>query len=36
MAEFDGPKVDLGITPEDLKAEITNLENLGALLPEGQ
>ena len=35
MAEFDGPKVDLGITPEDLKAEITNLENLGALLPEG-
>ena len=35
MAEFDGPKVDLGITPEDLKAQITNLENLGALLPEG-
>ena len=35
MAEFEGPKIDLGITPEDLKSEITNLENLGALLPEG-
>ena len=35
MAKFEGPKVDLGINPEDLKSEITNLKNLESLLPEG-
>ena len=35
MVEFEGPKVDLGITPEELKSDLINLENLGALMPEG-
>ena len=35
MVEFVGPKVELGISPADLGAEITNLDNLGGLLPEG-
>tara|TARA_B100001564_G_C20552116_1_gene629605 strand:- start:580 stop:1005 length:426 start_codon:yes stop_codon:yes gene_type:complete len=35
MAVFEGPKMDLGISPEGLKSEITNLDNLGALLPKG-
>ena len=35
MLDLEGPKVDLGVTPEDLKSEITNLENLGSLMPEG-
>ena len=35
MVEFVGPTVELGISPADLGAEITNLENLGKLLPEG-
>tara|TARA_B100000427_G_scaffold294235_1_gene272725 strand:- start:203 stop:619 length:417 start_codon:yes stop_codon:yes gene_type:complete len=35
MVEFLGPKVELGVSPEDLGKEITHLENLGKLLPEG-
>tara|TARA_Y100000739_G_C20411508_1_gene374656 strand:+ start:251 stop:667 length:417 start_codon:yes stop_codon:yes gene_type:complete len=35
MVEFLGPTVELGIYPEDLGKEITNLENLGEFLPEG-
>lgn len=35
MVEFLGPKVELGVSPADLGAEITNLDNLGELLPDG-
>ena len=35
MVEFVGPKVELGVSPVDLGAEITNLDNLGRLLPDG-
>ena len=35
MVEFVGPKVELGVSPEDIGAEITNLDNLGGLLPDG-
>ena len=35
MIEFVGPKVELGVSPADLGAEITNLDNLGGLLPDG-
>ena len=35
MIEFVGPKVELGISPADLGAEISNLDNLGGLLPDG-
>ena len=35
MVEFVGPKVELGVSPTDLGAEITNLHNLGGLLPDG-
>ena len=35
MVEFVGPKVELGVSPADLGAEITNLNNLGSLLPDG-
>ena len=35
MLEFVGPKVELGVSPADLGADITNLDNLGGLLPEG-
>ena len=35
MVEFVGPKVELGASPADLGAEITNLDNLGGLLPDG-
>ena len=35
MVEFVGPKVELGISPADLGEEITNLDNLGGLLPDG-
>jgi hypothetical protein len=35
MVEFEGPKVDLGISPQDLAKEIQDLNNLGDLLPSG-
>jgi hypothetical protein len=35
MVEFVGPTVLLGVSQADLATEITNLENLGKLLPEG-
>ena len=35
MIEFVGPKVELGISPADLGAEISNLDNLGGLWPDG-
>ena len=35
MAVFEGPKMDLGISPESLKLELSNLDNLGALIPKG-
>ena len=35
MVEFEGPKVDLGISPQDLALEIQDLNNLGTLFPDG-
>ena len=35
MIAFEGPEVILGISLEDLKAEINDLSRLGKLLPEG-
>ena len=35
MVEFVGPKVELGVSPADLRVEITNLDNLSGLMPEG-
>lgn len=35
MVEFVGPTVELGVSQADLATEITNLDNLGKLLPEG-
>tara|TARA_Y100000589_G_C27061497_1_gene591516 strand:+ start:200 stop:616 length:417 start_codon:yes stop_codon:yes gene_type:complete len=35
MVEFVGPKVELGISSVDLRADITNLYSLGGLFPEG-
>lgn len=35
MVEFVGPTVELRVSQADLATEITNLDNLGKLLPEG-
>ena len=35
MVEFLGPTVELGVSQAELAAEITNLDNLGKLFPEG-
>tara|TARA_Y100000589_G_scaffold163582_2_gene155490 strand:+ start:6769 stop:7206 length:438 start_codon:yes stop_codon:yes gene_type:complete len=35
MVEFVGPTVELGVSKADLAEEITNLENLEKLFPEG-
>jgi len=35
MIAFEGPEVILGISKEDLKAEVQDLANIGKLLPEG-
>ena len=34
MVDFEGPKVELGVNPNQLSSDLNNLENLGALLPE--
>ena len=36
MVEFIVPTVELGVSQADLATEITNLDNLGKLLPEGK
>ena len=35
MVEFVGPTVELGVSQADLAEEITNLDNLGKLFPDG-
>ena len=35
MVDFEGPKVELGVSPDQLSSDLNNLDNLGSLLPEG-
>ena len=35
MVDFEGPKVELGVSPDQLSVDLNNLDNLGILLPEG-
>ena len=35
MYDFEGPKVELGVSLDQLSVDLNNLDNLGTLLPEG-
>lgn len=35
MFDFEGPKVELGVSLDQLSVDLNNLDNLGKLLPEG-
>ena len=35
MVDFEGPKVELGVSLDQLSVDLNNLDNLGILLPEG-